>query len=167
MDPSEMTAVYSGGLLYEYALEPNNYGIVKISGSSVSELGDFQKFASALSKYPPPSGNGGFTSTTKAMACPTKDSDWLVDSTLLPAIPDNAKSYLSNGAGPGPGLKGGSQDAGGNGTSTGSASPGSGTVTATGSSKNEGGVPMGPMDKSPFIISAIVLLCSLFGTLIL
>ncbi len=105
MSPSEMTAVYSGGLLYEYALEPNDFGIVKISGDSVTEQTDFAKFESALKKYPAPTGDGGFTSTTKAVACPTKDANWLVDSTLLPALPDNAKQYFSNGAGTGPGTR--------------------------------------------------------------
>lgn len=90
----KMTPVYSGGLMYEYALEPNNFGIVKIpsaESSTVEEQDGFSKYASALSANPAPTGNGGFTSTTAAVACPTKDENWLVDSTLLPAIPEGAK----------------------------------------------------------------------------
>jgi len=165
---SEMTGVYSGGLLYEYALEPNKFGIVDLSGGQAKELGDFKKFASALSANPAPTGNGGFTSTTTSQACPTKDDTWLVDSTLLPAIPDNAKQYMNNGAGTGPGLKGGSQDAGGSGTSTGNAQPGSGAVTNTASPHNvAAGRLMGPVDKSPFVISGLVCLFTLAGALIL
>lgn len=89
----DMTSVYSGGLMYEYAMEPNNFGIVKIpdaGGSTVNEQAGFAKFAKALSANPAPTGDGGFTSTTKGAACPTKDANWLVDSTLLPAIPKDA-----------------------------------------------------------------------------
>jgi hypothetical protein len=90
----KMTSVYSGGLMYEYALEPNDFGIVKISSakaSSVQEQDGFDKFASALKANPAPTGDGGFTSTTNSVPCPTKDENWLVDSTLLPAIPEGAK----------------------------------------------------------------------------
>lgn len=88
----KMTSVYSGGLMYEYALEANGYGIAKLGpGSKVEEKPEFANFVKALSKYPAPTGDGGFTSTTKAAACPTKDSNWMVDSTLLPAIPEGAK----------------------------------------------------------------------------
>ncbi len=161
---SEMTSVYSGGLMYEYALEPNKFGIASIDGSSVKELPQFTKFASALSANPAPTGDGGFTSTTNSQACPTQDGNWLVDSTLLPAIPDGAVKYLKSGAGIGPGLTGtGSQNAGS--TSTGSAAPGSGS--ATGSSKNAGTTIMSPMDKSPFVISMAVFLCILAGMLLL
>jgi len=38
---TEMTSVYSGGLVYEYSEEPNKFGLVSISGSSVTELPDF------------------------------------------------------------------------------------------------------------------------------
>jgi len=164
MNP-EMTGVYSGGLLYEYAMEANGFGIASISGSTVSELPDFAKFESALSANPAPTGNGGFTSTTNAVACPTKDDTWLVDNTLLPAIPDGTKAYFTAGAGTGPGLTGGSQDA--SGTSTGNASPGSGSVTATPSSKNVGASHMGPTDKGPLFAAGIVFFFTLAGALLL
>ena len=164
---SEMTSVYSGGLMYEYALEVNKFGIASIDGSTVSELPGFTKFASALSAYPAPTGDGGFTSTTNSQACPTKDSDWLVDSTLLPAMPADASAYLKDGAGTGPGLDGsGSQNAGS--TSVSMAAPGSGSSTASPtSSKSAGVTAMGPMDKSPIVISGIVFFFTLAGALIL
>lgn len=162
---SEMTSVYSGGLLYEYALEANNFGIASIRGTSVSELPEFTKFASAMKNNPAPGGNGGFTATTHNAVCPTKNSGWLVDSTLLPAIPDGAITYMMLGAGSGPGLQGGSQN--GNGTSTGNASPGSGSSTATSSSKNDGSGLVNTVDKAPIIVSVIVFFFTLFGTLLL
>ncbi|SPQ22085.1 6c4a97ef-3d61-433b-8566-22f8f43f90ce [Thermothielavioides terrestris] len=171
---SDMTPVYSGGLMYEYALEDNGYGIVKIDGDKVEEQPEFKKFASALSANPAPTGDGGFTSTTKAVACPTKDANWLVDTTLLPAIPENAKKFMTDGAGTGPGLKGsGSQNAADSGTSSGDAQPGSGAASGSSSSSSEnaaapaGRVALAGVDKAPFVITGLVMLLTLTGTLLL
>lgn len=88
---SEMTGVYSGGLMYEYSEDANNYGIVNISSDGqIAELTGFTSFKNALSKYPAPTGDGGFVSTTNSQPCPTKGPSWLVDSTLLPAVPSAA-----------------------------------------------------------------------------
>ncbi|ORY68796.1 beta-glucanosyltransferase gel1 [Pseudomassariella vexata] len=169
MSSDDMTMVYSGGLLYEYSKEGNDFGIVDVSdSSSVSESDDFKAYSSALAKYTAPSGNGGFTSTTNSVACPTKDAYWLVDSSALPAIPDEAKSYMTAGAGTGPGLKGdGSQNAGS--TSTGTASPGSGSVatTASASGENVAGRPAPPMDMAIFAIAGVFGFFTLAGTLLL
>jgi hypothetical protein len=106
----EMTGVYSGGLMYEYSNEANNFGIVEISkDAKVKELDGFSKFASALSKYPAPTGTGGAASTTHSVTCPTSDSIWEVDPTAIPLMPTQAQQYMDDGAGKGPGLKGGSQ----------------------------------------------------------
>jgi 1,3-beta-glucanosyltransferase GAS5 len=96
---TQMSGVYSGGLMYEYSREGNDFGIVELSGKSdsVKEDGDFDKFKSALAKYPTPTGDGGFTSTTEAVACPTLDNIWDLGSwgqSALPAIPDGAKKVF-------------------------------------------------------------------------
>jgi hypothetical protein len=91
---SKMTSVYSGGLLYEYSMEANGYGIVKIptpKSPTVQELEDFSRYAQALAVNPAPPGDGGFTSTTHSVPCPTKDANWLVYGTHLPAMPEQAK----------------------------------------------------------------------------
>lgn len=97
---SNMTHVYSGGLMYEYSMEANKYGIVEIEGGENSspdqtgkrkELPEFAAFQSALSKWPAPTGDGGYTSTTKAAPCPTRDANWDVEGSELPAIPEGAK----------------------------------------------------------------------------
>jgi hypothetical protein len=169
MNP-EMTGVYSGGLMYEYSEEGSGYGIVSIVGGTVDEEAGFTKFASALSEWPAPTGDGGFTSTTNAVACPTQDADWLVDTTLLPAIPRGAVAYMQSGAGAGPGFASpGSQDA--QGTSTGDASPDSGTSTdtPTGTSKDDSAAArlMSPVDTGPFVISGLLFFLTLAGTLLL
>lgn len=92
MNPHEMTGVYSGALMYEYAWEPNDYGIVKINGDTVTELPDFAKFQKALATYPPPPGDGGYNPTAHAVNCPTSNGNWLVSNDTLPAIPDGAKA---------------------------------------------------------------------------
>jgi len=80
--------------MYEYAMEENGYGIAKIPGAkspSITEEEGFSKFASALAENPAPKGDGGFTSTTHSLPCPTKDADWMVSTDKLPAIPANAR----------------------------------------------------------------------------
>ncbi|KAI1389998.1 glycoside hydrolase family 72 protein [Hypoxylon trugodes] len=168
----QMSSVYSGGLVYEYSREEGDkFGIVELSGNSdsVKEDPDFSKLESALSKYPAPTGNGGFTSTTKSVACPTLDNIWDLGDwgeSALPAMPEGAQKYMTDGAGKGPGLKGdGSQNAGG--TSTGTASPGSGSVTATASGHNGSGRPAPPMDMSVFVLTGVVAVFTLVGTLLL
>lgn len=170
MNP-EMTNVYSGGIVYQYAEESDNpgYGLVSIEGSSVSQMSDFTAYSTALAANPTPSGDGGFTSTTNSQACPSVDSDWLVSDTLLPAIPTGATKYMTQGAGTGPGLTGdGSQNAGG--TSTGDAQPGSGSATTTakasGTGKSAASRPA-PLDKYGFIVTGVVFCATFVGTMLL
>lgn len=92
---SKMTSVYSGGLMYEYALEENGFGIAKIpspKASNVEEQDGFDKLAKALAENPAPQGDGGFVYPSHSVPCPTKDDEWLVDTSLLPAIPEKAKT---------------------------------------------------------------------------
>ncbi|KAM7191461.1 Glucanosyltransferase domain containing protein [Naviculisporaceae sp. PSN 640] len=132
-----MTGVYSGGLMYEYAMEANGFGIVNITPTGVQELPDFAKYAKALAAYPAPTGDGGYTSKSNPSTCPPKDASWLVDGTApLPAMPQRAQFYLANGAGTGPGLKGvGSQNAvdGTDGTSTTGSAPSAAATTSSSS----------------------------------
>ncbi|KAK4462038.1 Glucanosyltransferase-domain-containing protein [Cladorrhinum samala] len=168
---SKMTHVYSGGLMYEYAMEENGYGIAKIPGAkspSITEEEGFSKFASALAENPAPKGDGGFTSTTHSLPCPTKDADWMVSTDKLPAIPANARVFMTNGAGAGPGLGGeGSQNAGGSDdddTSSGDAEQGSGIVTASpsASSSKSSATPTNPnagnAGKVPLMFTALVVI---------
>lgn len=129
-----MTGVYSGGLVYEYSQEGSHYGLVEISGGSVQELSDFDALKSAFANTPNPQGDGGYSSSGAASKCPAQSSTFAVSGDSLPAIPEPAKKYMTNGAGAGPGLNGpGSMQAGTG--STGTATAGSGAVSATGSAK--------------------------------
>ncbi|MCJ1396480.1 beta-glucanosyltransferase [Xylographa bjoerkii] len=183
---SDMTPVYSGGLVYEYSQESNDYGLVTINGNSVSELPDFAALQAAYQNTSLPTGDGGYKSTGTPSNCPIQSSTWLPGNDALPAMPAGAVTYLTNGAGPGPGLKGndgaGSQNAGG--ASSGTATAGSGQVTATGAAAS-GGTATGTgsataskaaganlhvpsMSLAPFVCGVVVVLSSMLGaTLVL
>ncbi|RDW69946.1 putative GEL1 protein [Coleophoma crateriformis] len=131
---TQMTDVFSGGLVYEYSQEGNGYGLVTISGNTVTEGQQFTLLQQAYQKTPNPSGTGGASTTSAASTCPASSANWLPSSDdALPAIPSAAAKFFSTGAGTGPGLQGkGSQNSGGADTgSTGTATPGSGAVTST------------------------------------
>jgi len=169
---TEMTSVYSGGLVYEYSQEADNYGLVTLSGSSVSELPDFSALQTAFKATANPTGDGGYNSTGGASGCPAKSATWNVTSDALPAIPSAAAAFMKSGAGTGVGLSGkGSQNSGG--TSAGTASAGSGSVTAsaTGASgtatatgtKSAAPLTVQPLSKAPMIIGFIVVGFSIMG----
>jgi len=167
-----MTAVYSGGLVYEYSQESSNYGLVTIDGSTISEGPDFSALETALAGTSDPSGNGGYNSTGGASGCPAKSSTWNVTDDALPAIPSGAAALMKSGAGKGAGLTGsGSQNAGG--TSTGTATPGSGSATTTAkTSANATGKSgasnlQGPFDRSPIVVSGMVILFTALGAALL
>lgn len=165
---NKMTSVYSGGLMYEYTYEENKFGIVKIDDKAQKgerkELPEFAAFAKAMKAFPAPTGSGGASTTTNSVPCPTKDQYWDVDSTLLPAFPEDAKVYLKNGAGKGPGLDGpGSQNSGP--ADPKDAEPGSGAVDGAGGKKNA--AVKGRMDNAPLLVSGAVLMMTVLGAIAL
>jgi hypothetical protein len=100
-----MTSVYSGGLVYEYTMAENKFGVVQIDGSSVKELPEFATLAAAFKNNPAPSSNGGAQDNLPASACPAPSDTWNVQNDTLPVMPDGAKKFFQNGAGSGPGIK--------------------------------------------------------------
>lgn len=165
---SDMTAVYSGGLMYEYTYEDNKYGIVKLNGGvsgTVEKLEpEYANFIKALKDNPAPTGTGGAATTTHSVPCPAKDPHWPIEGTLLPAIPEGAKKYFQSGAGTGPGLNGvGSQTAGDR--SPGMAQPGSGAATnGQTPPKNAASSFIGQVS---FALSGVAVLATLASTLVL
>jgi len=135
---TEMTGVFSGGLVYEYSEEGNGYGLVTIDGDTVTPSSEFTALESAFAAQANPTDNGGASSTSAASTCPTESAEWDVASDALPAIPAAAEKFMSSGAGTGPGLTGaGSQESGDSDTeSSGTATAGSGSATETGSSSS-------------------------------
>ncbi|KAI9678057.1 MAG: beta-glucanosyltransferase [Caeruleum heppii] len=172
---TDTSAVYSGGLVYEYTEEPSNYGLVEINGDSVTELDDFRTLQAAFAAQQNPQGDGGAKTDGTPSQCPPQSDTWDVDSDALPAIPENAKRYMTEGAGPGQGgLDGaGSQEAGE--ASSGTATAGSGAVTAvasgaaaSGTKKAAAGALHAPESSfSVFVCGLVVVASSLFGATLL
>ncbi|KAF3922421.1 hypothetical protein AA313_de0205120 [Arthrobotrys entomopaga] len=106
---TNMTGVFSGGLVYEFTQEPNNYGLVEVSTDlkSIKKRVDYNNLKEMYEKVPNPSGNGGATTTTgKPSTCPSKvPGVWEADCTL-PQMPQKAQVYLNNGAGKALGIDG-------------------------------------------------------------
>lgn len=97
----DMSSVFSGGLVYEYSQEANNYGVVEIKDGKVSKLPDFDNLKKAFKSVENFSGDGGYKTASGPAACPTYESGvWEVDpDETLPPMPQRASSMLKEGAG--------------------------------------------------------------------
>jgi len=173
---TNMTGVYSGGLVYEYSQEDSNYGLVEINGNSVTERDDFKALMSAFAGTKNPSGDGGYKSNGAAAQCPSQSKTWDVTmkSDELPAVPSGASDLFKDGAGKGPGLTGdGSQTSGSSATNLAGAGDGavtSGGVTPSGTGANASGskgaaagLRAPEFSFAPLVCGAVVLVSSLFG----
>lgn len=90
----QMSRVFSGGIVYEFYEEENDYGLVSVNGDSpnVSKLKDFAAFSSQIHAVHPSTVNAAkYTPTNTAMQkCPSVASTWQVAPTGLPPTPDKA-----------------------------------------------------------------------------
>ncbi|KAF4462282.1 beta (1-3) glucanosyltransferase gel3p [Fusarium albosuccineum] len=86
----EMTGVISGGIVYMYFQEDNDYGLVKIKNNKPVKLDDFDALKSKVTKARP---NGvesdDYKPSGKAATCPDLSSTWNANS-VLPRTPDSA-----------------------------------------------------------------------------
>lgn len=84
-----MTDVWSGGIVYMYFEETNNYGLVSIdSNSDVKTLSDYSYYSKEINSISPTSvTEDSYTPTSTYMSCPTEYSYWLA-ATDLPPTPD-------------------------------------------------------------------------------
>jgi 1,3-beta-glucanosyltransferase GAS5 len=165
---SQMTPVYSGGLVYEYSEEGSGYGLVNINSGSISEKPDFSALQSAYKATAQPTGDGGYKSSGAASTCPSQSSIWLVqDPHSLPNMPSGAQKYFSSGAGAGPGNKGstGSQTAGGasSGWSVDTSTSSSGSASSTTKKAGAANVHIPELSMAPFVVAVVVGLSSLVG----
>ena len=179
---TDMTNVFSGGLVFEYSQEGNHFGIVTINGNTVtpsgSQVDDLMK---ALAAAPNPSGSGNLATSGETQQCPEQSANWRTKPWLgsaLPATPAGAMKYFKSGAGKGAGFGGsGSQNAPGGSTATASAGAGSvsatygnGAPAATGSSAATSAAHqtrLGPLDMAPLTCGALMLLAMGFGAALL
>ncbi|KAK6455071.1 pH responsive protein 1 precursor [Scheffersomyces xylosifermentans] len=96
----EMTDVWSGGIVYMYFEEENEYGLVSIDGDSVVTLDDFSYYVSEINNISPSYAQSSSVKAeaTQTLACPATGSTWKA-ATDLPPTPDEdfcncmAKTY--------------------------------------------------------------------------
>lgn len=88
---SQMNDVWSGGIVYMYFEETNNFGLVSVvNDNSVSKLSDFTAYSTQIAKV---SATGVQSASynptnTAAQQCPPIDSNWGAKATPLPPSPN-------------------------------------------------------------------------------
>ncbi|EFW99571.1 beta-glucanosyltransferase gel2 [Grosmannia clavigera kw1407] len=103
----KMMPVFSGGVVYEYANEVSNFGLVNIStDGSVDILQDFYTLRDRYSKidFKSIQTTVANTSTTKPPVCSSKliSSDGFDSNFTLPVLPPGAQQIIDNGVSPKP-----------------------------------------------------------------
>lgn len=88
----EMSSVFSGGLVYEYFEESNDYGLVNVDNSTVSPLEDYYNLQKMYNSTTNPTGDGGAASYNYS-ECPTG----LNFSLTVPDQPSGLTSLLKSG----------------------------------------------------------------------
>ncbi|KAF2690509.1 carbohydrate-binding module family 43 protein [Lentithecium fluviatile CBS 122367] len=82
-----MTEVFSGGIVYEWFMGENDYGLVELTDNdaSVSPYPDFTSLSSELAKVTPsPTQRSDYSATNTAPACPSVGTSWEAQASPLP-----------------------------------------------------------------------------------
>ncbi|KAK1250499.1 hypothetical protein MKX08_010502 [Trichoderma sp. CBMAI-0020] len=103
---SDMTPVFSGGFVYEYTEEDNNYGLVNITGDTLNIMGDYNRLKAQFAKIDWKSVQSQKASG-KAPAAPKCASSLIkekgFDSNFtLPVPPPGVQKLIDNGISPKP-----------------------------------------------------------------
>ncbi|KAF7558792.1 hypothetical protein G7046_g5373 [Stylonectria norvegica] len=102
----EMTPVFSGGVVYEYTEEDNNYGLVSIKGGTLNVLGDFNRLKSQFAKidWNSVQGQSPSKNTPKPPACKTSliKENGFDSNFTLPNVPPGTQKLINNGIKPKP-----------------------------------------------------------------
>lgn len=88
----DMSPVFSGGIVYEYFEEENDYGLVSAVAGSASTLADFGAWQTAIAAVSPSAVNAASYNPTNTVgqACPATASTWAVAASPLPPTPNAA-----------------------------------------------------------------------------
>ncbi|KYK57113.1 beta-1,3-glucanosyltransferase [Drechmeria coniospora] len=87
-----MTPVFSGGIVYMYFQETNDYGVVKVgSDGKATKQKDFSALKTQVNKADPKAvDRDSYTSSNKPANCPTLSDTWKASGKKLPPTPDVA-----------------------------------------------------------------------------
>lgn len=86
----DMTKVFSGGIVYMYFQETNDYGLVQVKGNDATKLKDFDALKKqVLAADPKGVDRDSYNPSAKQQKCPDLTSTWQANSALPPA-PDSS-----------------------------------------------------------------------------
>lgn len=87
-----MTSVFSGGIVYEWFMGDNDYGLVELTSNdaSVSPYPDFTSLQSQLATVSPTiTQRSAYTPSNSAPSCPTVGTSWEAEASPLPPSPNS------------------------------------------------------------------------------
>jgi hypothetical protein len=85
----EMTEVISGGIVYMYHQEENDYGLVKIKDKKATTMKDYDTLQKVMAAVDPAGTDmDTYKPTNSPQACPAVDASWKVKGSTLPPSPD-------------------------------------------------------------------------------
>ncbi|KAI5784718.1 Glucanosyltransferase-domain-containing protein [Geopyxis carbonaria] len=93
-----MTEVFSGGLVYEYTQESNNYGLVDLKKDTVTTRDDYEKLLKAYQKVEGTKIPDGASKPSRPRTCPAEDSPIFDGITANHTLPFTlGQTYIDNG----------------------------------------------------------------------
>ncbi|GLA00179.1 1,3-beta-glucanosyltransferase gas1 [Aspergillus niger] len=86
----QMAKVWSGGIVYMYFQEANDYGLVTLKGDTASKLPDFFGYSKQIASVNPTGVKKAdySPSNTALESCPTIDGNWFARASPLPPSPN-------------------------------------------------------------------------------
>ncbi|KAF5018030.1 hypothetical protein F66182_10004 [Fusarium sp. NRRL 66182] len=101
MYSDQMTGVFSGGVVYEYTEEANNYGLVKIEDGNLRILGDFNRLRNQFARidWEDVQAQSASNSSTRPPTCRSSiiEDSGFDNNFTLPAVPPGAQRLIDNG----------------------------------------------------------------------
>jgi hypothetical protein len=86
----EMTGVISGGIVYMYFEEANDYGLVSVKGNTASTMKNYNALKTKIAAATPSStASSAYTPTNTPAACPNLSETWAASDNLPPS-PDKS-----------------------------------------------------------------------------